>query len=533
MLKVLIKKQFKECFKNYFVNSKTGKAKSKTAIIGMFALFAILLIILGVSFFAIATTLYDLLNTEYRWLYYAVFAVMTIGLGTFASVFNTSSSLYNAKDNDLLLSMPIKPSHILLSRVTLVYGLSILYSTLVWIPICIYVFFAYKFSVVSLILDILLLFVINAFTSVLACLLGYIIATITRKIKNKSIMTVILSLSFLGVYYWVCFKLQNILESIIINKENLANIFSTWGYLVYQLALAADGNVLSFILITLVNGLLSFLCYKLLLRNYTNIITSSKNIQTKTNKIRYSGRSSLDKTLLTKELKRFVGNPLYLLNCGLGCLLVVVAGVATIIKKNDIVYLVETLQSFLPEANAFIPLIIIGIICLIISVDGITVPSISLEGKQLWILKSLPIDTFKILNAKISLQVLVNTIPAIISCLLMAYTFGLSLSTTLNIVIIIFYFEEIHACVGIMLGLINPNFTWTSEVQPIKQDLMVLAGLVLSLIITAAIVVPYYFFKDNMAINDYLRKVIIITMVVAILLVRIIRKWGVRRFESL
>lgn len=533
MLKILIKKQFKECFRNYFVDSKTGKAKSKKAIIGMFALFAVLLIVLGVSFFAIATTLYDLLNTEFRWLYYAIFAIMTVGLGTFASVFNTSSSLYNAKDNDLLLSMPIKPSYILLSRVALVYGLSIMYSSLVWIPICIYVFFAYKFSFISLILDILLIFVINIFTSVLACLLGYIIANITRKVKNKSITTVILSLLFLGVYYWICFKLQNILESIIINKEKIANILSSWGYLVYQLALAADGNILSFVLVTLINCLLGFICYKVLSRSYTKIITSSKNVQKKNIKITYSNKSSVRKTLLLKEAKRFVGNPNYLLNCSLGAIFAIVAGVATVIKKNDIVMVVDALESFMPEANSFIPLLIIGVVCLLMGMDGVTIPSISLEGKQLWIIKSLPVDTFRILSAKVSLQVLVNVIPGIISCLLMSYAFGLNISTISFIILEIYFFEELHAHVGLILGLINPNFTWTSEIQPIKQDLMVLVGMVASLIVTAAIVVPYYFLKDSMTINEYLREAIFITMAVALLMQRIIRKWGVRRFEAL
>ena len=41
------------------------------------------------------------------WLYFAIMGLMAILLGAFGSVFNTYSGLYLAKDNDLLLSMPI------------------------------------------------------------------------------------------------------------------------------------------------------------------------------------------------------------------------------------------------------------------------------------------------------------------------------------------------------------------------------------------------------------------------------------------
>ena len=50
------------------------------------------------------------------WLYFTLMGLVAIFLGAFGSVFNTYSSLYLAKDNDLLLSLPIPVRVIIASR---------------------------------------------------------------------------------------------------------------------------------------------------------------------------------------------------------------------------------------------------------------------------------------------------------------------------------------------------------------------------------------------------------------------------------
>ena len=533
MLKILIKKQFQQCFRGYFINSKTGKAKSKSGVIGTFVLFGFIMLLLSSSFFGFAAGVSPLLYTEYKWLYYSIFGLMAIGLGTFATAFNASSYLYNSKDNDLLLSMPIKPSEILISRIVLVYGLALLYSATVWLPICLYAFIFDGFSLITCVFDIALLFFICIFICVLSCLLGYIIANITRRVKNKSVITVIISLVFLVGYYLVCFRLENIINSIVVNSSEVASVISTWGYFVYQLGMGANGDVLGFIVFVVINCILGFACYMILKRSYTNIIVSSKNIQKSNSKIKYNSSSNVTKTLLSKEAKRFISSPTYLLNCGLSSVFVVAIGIVVIINQADIISTLDAIRYDLPDVNNFVPLLIISIIALITSIGVLAVPSISLEKDNLWILKSLPIETYKILEAKKLLQLLVNGIPSIISGIMMCCAFKIDFNKAVYILLIIYLFAEAQACINSLLSLVNPNFTWTSETQPIKQSLMILVAMVLSLILSVAISVPYYFFKDSLTVDDYMQYVVIAMMIVIILLRKLIRTWGVNRFNAL
>ncbi|MDO4940162.1 MAG: hypothetical protein Q4E33_00545 [Erysipelotrichaceae bacterium] len=533
MLKSLIKKQYYECFRGYFINNKTGKAKSKASIISTFVFFAFAMLILSFCFYGLAYNSSPFLSTEYKWLYYSLFGMTAIGLGIFASVFSTSKSLYNAKDNDLLLSMPIKEKDILLSRISLVYGLSLLYTSVAWIPICILPFVEVGFDLVVCLLDIILLFVIALFTSVLSCAVGYVVAAISRKVKNRSLVTTLLSLIFLGAYYFVCFKFSSIAENIVLNGEAIADKISTWGYLFYQLGLGASGNILSFIIFTVICIALAYVCYIILVKSFTRIATHS-GVETSTNKkIVYKQRKKLSLALLGKEFRRFVSTPIYLLNCGLGIVFVIAAGVYLFIKASTINPIIEAFSSEFPIVKELIPLVVIVIICLIIVINAIAVPSIALEGKNLWILKSLPIKTIEILNAKRLVQVLFNAIPSVIVAFIICYALNVEISNSIMTVLNIFLYIEISASIALLVGMINPNFTWTNEAQPIKQNLYLLLDWAICLVLLALLVGSYYFFYDKIQVFDYLEYMIIAQCLIFSLLRRLLDTWAVKKFNEL
>ena len=102
-------------------------------VFGLFylAIFAML----GIFFYYMADMLCEpLVSADLGWLYFAIMSLIAIALGVFGSVFNTFSSLYQAKDNDLLLSLPIPASKILAIRLMGVYTMGVMYEFIVMIP---------------------------------------------------------------------------------------------------------------------------------------------------------------------------------------------------------------------------------------------------------------------------------------------------------------------------------------------------------------------------------------------------------------
>jgi len=116
MLKALLKKQLLEFFSGMFRSGKNNKNSKKGAKAGFIALIVLFVFSMSVMFTSMAYLLVPVTETEYSWVYFAVFGILASMLGIFGSVFMTYNTIYEAKDNDLLLSMPIPSGLILFVR---------------------------------------------------------------------------------------------------------------------------------------------------------------------------------------------------------------------------------------------------------------------------------------------------------------------------------------------------------------------------------------------------------------------------------
>ena len=95
MLKALMKKQLMELFQTYFVDRKTGKARSRAATTRLAIIGVLLFVALGYMFFCISAGMDTaVLGNGVDWLYFAVMALAAMTFGVFGSVFNTYASLY-------------------------------------------------------------------------------------------------------------------------------------------------------------------------------------------------------------------------------------------------------------------------------------------------------------------------------------------------------------------------------------------------------------------------------------------------------
>ena len=136
MLKVLLKKQLREIFRSYFYDAKKNRRRSKGSTIGLIVMYVLLMVgVMGGMFSFIAVGICGpFLQAGMDWLYFALMGLMAVFIGAFGSVFNTYSSLYLAKDNDLLLAMPIPVRCIMASRLLSVYLMGLMYSAVVIVP---------------------------------------------------------------------------------------------------------------------------------------------------------------------------------------------------------------------------------------------------------------------------------------------------------------------------------------------------------------------------------------------------------------
>lgn len=470
MTKTLIKKQLSELFSNYVLDRKTGKARSRKGVIIFAALAVLLFLGLGFAFFAFAGGVgASILGYGANWLYFALMGLVSIALGVFGSVFNTYASLYLPKDNEFLLSLPIPERTILFARATGVYAISLMYSAWVWIPVMIaYWMIVPAVSVLGVVFPILLTFVIALFVSVLSCLLGWIVALVASKAKGKSFLTVLLSLFVMVAYYVIYFKVINSMNEIMQHLDGLGTTVKSWLHYVYILGQAADGSTLHMLLVTAVTLVLAAVCFLILSRSFTRIALSSNTAVQHRAKAESYAQIPVKKALVRREFKHFASVSTWMLNGGLGLLIMPALAVFGLIKADLIREIVAENAASLPQIILALPVFLIALLGVLISMNVILPVSISLEGNTMWIIQTLPVESWEILRAKERMSVMLNIGPAAVSAILLCVVFRFSLPQTLLVLFAAVLYVLLTADFGLYLNLKRYDLTWTNITTVIK-----------------------------------------------------------------
>ncbi len=532
MLKVLLKKQLAEVFRGYFFNRKTNKARSKANTVFMFILFAFIMIVLlgGVFTFVALGMCGGLTSAGVGWLYFDLMSGIAILLGAFGSVFNTYSGLYLPKDNDLLLSMPIPVRTIIISRLLNVYLLGAMYSGVVMLPTLFVYWFVAGATVLNVICGIILFLIVTAIVLILSCLLGWVVAKISLKLKNKSFITVIISVAFFALYYFLCFKSQEWIRVLVANATLYGQNIKSSASVLYMFGRIGEGDPIATAIFTAATAALLALTIFILSRGFLKIATSTASV----GKTEYREKKAKEKSafgaLLTKEFARFTSSPNYMLNCGFGVLLLPAAGVFLLIKGAEIL---ATVNTALRGRTDYVALLLCAMLMLVSTMNEMAAPSVSLEGKSIWIPQSLPVEAKTVLRAKTAVQVILTGIPMAFALVCSMIVLQATVAEKIMVCAAALLFTVFTALFNSFVGTKNPILNWTSEIIPIKQSSTMLVALFGGWGFVALFAAPYFFIGNAIGLVPYLTIWSAIYLIAALLLYRWLNTKGARMFAEL
>lgn len=471
MLKALLKKQFLQTASFFFMKgAEKGKRRSVLAVIGVMALI-VYAVGAGVYMFWEFSSMLcaPFVQGGLTWVFFAFMGILSAGLGCIGSVFASKTALYEAKDNELLLSMPIPSWLILLSRLIGLYAMTLFFVAIVWIPSVVCYFTVAGFAILPCIFSLLILLILPLGVLAIASLLGWLIAAVTSRIAAKNLLTVILLMGFFLGYSLLMSKVTDLLTYVMTHGEQLGDNIKVWLFPFWQMGLAATGKPLNMLLFTLFFAGLFALAYLLLSATFVSIVTRKRTAK-KAVYVEKEGKASSPLwALWKKELKRYTKNPMILFNCGLGSILAVIFAVYGIVNTE---LCSQIVASGFPKED--VTLILTTIMCFIATSNVITGSAISLEGDNLWLLRAMPIETSTIFKAKILLHLIYTIVPTfiaqIILCALLQIPVGLVLLSLLLYICVAYF----CAVLGLAVNLKLPNLKWTNEIVAVKQSFSVL-----------------------------------------------------------
>lgn len=472
MLKILVKARLQGMFSTMFRGSKKKKEKKKKNSLIMKILIALLAVyVIGVLGFLFGFY-FDMMAVPFHtfgidWLYFTFMAIFAFALMFISSVFMTYSQLYEAKDNELLLAMPIPPGAILGSRMISLYVINLAFELLVVVPAMVVYGMNIGLEVISVVMTILISLLLPLFSLALSSILGGLLAIIGSKIRNKNIFTMIFSCAFLFAYFYFYTGIMEYMQMLVNNGTIIAAKIKAVALPVYWIGNGiAEGNLLETLYVIAIFAVVFGIVYAVLSATFIKAATTKKGVAKRVYRKKNLVVSNLKAALLKKELRHFVSSPTYMLNAGLGVLFNVVAIIAMIIKRDDLVVLI----SGIPGVNKMVGVIVAAMLTMLATLNIITAPSISIEGKTLWISKSFPIKAKDFLLAKLNLHVVITMPPIVLGAIAAICCFDVTITDCVIMLVLPVAANYVCALLGLIINLYMPKFNWDTEAIAIKQS---------------------------------------------------------------
>ena len=445
----------------------------------------------------------------------------------YTSIYRSKAYLFNCEDN--LFAMPIKPSTILTSRVIVLMLISFIPITLIFIPFFITYGIMLKLGMSFYVYSFLGYLFMPIMPTILGSIFGYFIGYLSSKVNNKRIFETILTYAAVLLVMYLSMNIQNLAMKFVANIEVINKILENIGFLINSfMRMLTEYSLKDFLVYAFFNILSAILFIAIFKKTYVKIMQNLK--VEKTNKkyiekeYKTKGRVS---TLLHKELKMYFSIPIYVLNTSFGVVILMFASVATLLYDKATLFKLIEIQEGMVSVYA----VLVLLVGFVISMSSTTACSISIEGKNFWILKTMPIKTEDIFISKVLLHMLIVIPLSLISIVILGLAFELAILQILSVCILAILINITTSLLGIIANLKYPRLDFPSYTHVVKQSISTFIGIMLPLAMFFVLVGIYAVLK--MPIDTYV--LIVCALLLAIIVVQyyILKKWGIERFNEI
>ena len=179
-------------------------------------------------------------------------------------------------------------------------------------------------------------------------------------------------------------------------------------------------------------------------------------------------------------------------------------------------------QQFGAEVN-FLGKLIPFISCMLIGMGTTTSSSLSLEGKNMWILQTLPVPPITVFNSKIGVS-LTTTVPAVlVSGILFIISGYLDIAGALFVFITPIAFAVFMSNFGLLLNYYNLNLEWKNEITVIKQSMPTMVTVFVGML-GIMILLPLIMIMPSMAALLFTAGFTVVALVFAFIIQMILAK---------
>ncbi len=439
------------------------------------------------------------LNLSYLLLSLLVFSVsfMTFVEG----IYKSGALIFNCKDDDLLLSLPIKKRDVLLVRIFKFYVFELLFNSLFMLPVMIaYIRWAPHLEWTYFLTSLVMLLFLPIIPIILSCLLGAFISSLASRFKYKNAVQIVISMAVLVCIFALSFNSNKAFDYIAQHSSSLNDIITKIYYPVWAYSkLINEFHVLDLISFIVIHLLAIILFMTVLSKFYFKINSRLKSVVTTRKKRNLRELSVKSKSqissIIHKELVTFFKTPVFIINAGFALLLFLILVLVITFNFDTFMSMLSSEASGLMLSKEFIldnaSIYIFVLVSITAYMTSITNSVISLEGKNILIIKSFPIDAKKLLLGKVLASLVITTPILFMGDLVLFFVAHINIFEALLLLILSVLVPLVSHFIGIIINLKYPKLDWDNSSEVVKQStssfIAVLIGMIL-LFVTVFIV---------------------------------------------
>lgn len=500
------------------------------------------------SAYAVVWLLLASLAAVYEFAYASIFAVYGVAdrfpaLIVFASsmltlIFSityTKSLIFRSKDHDLLFSLPIKNSTVIAAKLATIYILDLAVTMALLLPCgVIYGIVARPAAIVLVRYFILTLFV-PMLPILIAAVISALVSLIASRFRFSKIIGTVIYVALFAVYIAAVMGVSGSTDEDAVMMfmgltESLKGIYPPLAW--FESAFLKEYlQMLLFIAVSL--G--AFLLVVAVFGKFYGRIHDAFSLFVYRGQYKVSKDSATPKrALLRKEWQRFIASPGVMINQSAGL-------IAVLLFTGFTVYKCLTSEVDSDMIGMIFPVMAPYFFAMFTAMSDVSAASISLEGRNLWLLKSVPVSARDILKIKLGAHLMICFPIPFVCGILLSFVMKLTLLEAALLIVIPLVYSYNAGVMGLLLNLKKPKLDWVNEVVVAKQSMPVtvtlFTGMIAALVPMIGSVVLFAAFGEDPMISGLVLPafggtVILLGIILGGLLTHLLNKHGEALFRK-
>ncbi len=434
----------------------------------------------------------------------AVPIMTTVAISAISLLFTllkTNGYMFAFKEYDMLMSLPFSVKTIASAKFLYMYIFNLGTTLVVMIPAILACFIFANLTVYGAVIWFVLSLLVPMIPMVVATAIGSLITGAGGKFKYKRAVQIVLTILFILLCFFSRFFFEWLFKTVGVDVIGMnissfmievANYYLP-AYWLQQAITGSFGYIFLFIVVSV--GL--FELYFIIISRFYRQINTRLKVKAFHKEFTMSKQKtrSVVGTIVYNEFLRFKGSNNYLINTIIGLVLIVVLTIASLFFDMDSV--VKLMAKGAPVDKTYLLSAVPFLVFFFVGMAPTTPISLSLEGKSVWIIRSLPIRGWDIIKGKMLFNYILYTPFGVLAVVILGFKFGGNVTEILLFVVLMLVLCAFSTVYGQILGVRFAKFDWDNEIEIIKRGaangIYIVSNIFLSLIVAALAIVSFIF----------------------------------------